>query len=125
MNFLIDNSVSPVVAQRLREAGHDAVHVRDYGLQQSDDKIIFDRATAEERIIVSADTDFGTLLAERKATKPSVILFRGKSPRRPEVQARLLTVNLATMIDSLDQGSIIVVEDGRLRSRALPIGSRS
>lgn len=122
MNFLIDNSVSPVVAQRLREAGHDAVHVRDYGLQESDDEIIFDRATAEKRVIVAADTDFGTLLAERKATKPSVILFRGRSPRRPEVQARLLTVNLSTIIDSLDQGSIIVFEDGRLRSRALPVG---
>ena len=121
MSFLIDNSVSPLVAERLREAGHDAVHVRDYGLQDSDDEIIFDRATAEDRVVVSADTDFGTILAERKATKPSLILFRGKSPRRPEVQARLLIVNLTTIIDLLDKGSIIVFEDGRLRSRALPI----
>lgn len=121
MNFLIDNSVSPVVAERLREAGHDAVHVRDYGLQASDDEIIFDRATAEERVVVSADTDFGTILAEKKTTKPSVILFRGKSPRRPEVQVRLLIVNLTTILDLLDRGSIRVFEDSRLRSRALPI----
>ena len=121
MNFLIDNSVSPLVAERLREAGYDAVHARDYGLQAADDEIIFDRATAEDRVVVSADTDFGTILAENKATKPSVILFRGKSPRRPEVQARLLIVNLTSIIDLLDQGSIIVFEDGRLRSRALPI----
>jgi predicted nuclease of predicted toxin-antitoxin system len=121
VNFLIDNSVSPVVAEQLREAGHDAVHVRDYGLQASDDEIIFDRATAEERVVVSADTDFGTILAEKKATKPSVILFRGKSPRRPEVQVRLLIVNLTTILDLLDRGSIIVFEDSRLRSRALPI----
>ena len=121
MNFLIDNSVSPLVAERLREAGYDAVHARDYGLQAADDEIIFDRATAEDRVVVSADTDFGTILAEKKATKPSVILFRGKSPRRPEVQARLPIVNLTSIIDLLDQGSIIVFEDGRLRSRALPI----
>jgi predicted nuclease of predicted toxin-antitoxin system len=33
MRFLVDNPVSPLVAETLRRSGHDAVHVLDYGLK--------------------------------------------------------------------------------------------
>ncbi len=32
MRFLIDNALSPRIAEGLNEAGHDAIHVRDIGL---------------------------------------------------------------------------------------------
>jgi predicted nuclease of predicted toxin-antitoxin system len=83
MRFLIDNALSPVVAEGLRQADHDAIHVRDLGLAAADDETIFDHADRDQRVIVSADTDFGTILAMRNTARPSVILFRGATPRNP------------------------------------------
>ena len=121
MNFLIDNSLSPALAQRLRQAGRDAVHVRHYGLHKADDAVIFARAAEEDRVVVSADTQFSAVLATRQGAKPSVILFRRESPRHPQAQADLLLANLATIADLLTQGSVVVFEGQRLRSRTLPM----
>lgn len=121
MRFLIDNALSPVVAEGLRPSGHDATHVRDHGLADADDIVIFAHAERECRVIVSADTDFGTILALREASLPSVILFRGATPKKPNLQVKLLMANLAEISLVLDRGAIVVIEPQRMRVRMLPI----
>lgn len=123
MKFLIDNALSPALTALL-QAGHDAIHVRSMGLQHADDDVIFDRAAAERRILVSADADFGTLLALRSSQQPSVIQFRGEGSRKPDALARTLLANLPQLVDSLENGCIVTFELARVRVRLLAIGPR-
>ena len=120
MRFLVDNALSPKVARLLRDAGHDAVHVRDYGLQAAADPIILDRAGTEDRVLVSADSDFAMLLAVRRLGKPSFILFREAEPIRPEDYSTRILTNLSLIGNDLDAGCVVTFRRGRTRVRALP-----
>lgn len=121
MKFIVDNPLSPFIAQALRQAGYNAVHVADYEMRAAEDTAIFRRAAEEDRIIISADTDFGTLLALWNEPKPSVILFRRSSRRKPKEQAALLLATIEQVKSDLISGSIIIIEEHRLRIRSLPI----
>ena len=92
-------------------------------MHRSDDIVIFERAAADDRIVVSADTDFGALLANRSVQKPSVIQFRGRGSRKPAALAHAIVSNLDQLVDALQSGSIVTFEPSRIRVRALPINT--
>ena len=113
MRILVDNAPLPEVARGLSDAGHNAILVRDIGLSAAADAVIFERAADENRVLVSADADFGTLLAVRQDNRPSVVLFRRATQRRPADQVSLLVANLPKVESDLFAGAIVVIEPAR------------
>jgi len=123
MRFLLDNNLSPKLADFLRAAGHDVVHVRDIGLGSAPDTVVIDEARTQGRVLISAHTDFGTLLARTHATTPSFLLIRRASGRRASEQAAIILNNLDVVQADLDAGAIVVLGEATLRIRRLPIGA--
>ncbi len=82
---------------------------------------ILDRALLEQRVIISHDTDFGTLLAIRGLARPSFVLIRSSDPLSTDEIARLLLANFDTMAADLNAGAIVTFARGHLRARRLPV----
>lgn len=122
MRLLLDENLSPLLAELLNAADHDALHVRDVGLLTASDRVILERARTERRTLISADTDFGQLLAASGASLPSVILLRREGERAASGQAALLLANFGQIAADLDAGAIVVMESTRVRVRRLPVG---
>jgi predicted nuclease of predicted toxin-antitoxin system len=73
-------------------------------------------------VIVSADSDFGELLAAaRGATRPSVVLLRSADRLASDQHAALLAAKLPAVVDDLEGDAIVTIAAGRMRIRALPI----
>ena len=85
------------------------------------DSVIFDRATSDGYVLVTADTDFSMLLALKQAPLPSVILLRRVSELSPDEPAQLLVSNLPALIEDLDRGVVVSLSPTRLAIRDLPI----
>ena len=123
MKFLVDMPLSPKTVKFLNNMGHKAVRVSELGMAKSKDREIFDHAEKNDMIILSADLDFGTILANTHSRKPSVIIFRLRDPS-PEHVNSLLSSNLPGIEEELMKGAIVVVEDANIRIRELPIGEK-
>jgi predicted nuclease of predicted toxin-antitoxin system len=81
VRLLLDNNLSIRLGAVLEKEGWDVVHLRSLGLQAASDRVVLDRARADARVLVSADTDFGGLLAASHESATSA----GRRERRPAV----------------------------------------
>ena len=121
MRFLVDNALPPLLADLLVAAGHDAAHVREYAMQAASDEQILARALTEDRIVVSADSDFSALLAAQEADRPSFVLFRDPNALVARDFLDMLLPALPLLEPELASGCVAVFRNKRLRVRRLPI----
>lgn len=121
MNFLVDENLSPQLCDYLNAAGDTAEHTYQTVGAGASDEEIFAYATRNDAVIVTADTDFGTLLAQAKTSKPSLVLMRELLPLPVTEQGRLLSANLDQVREVLSKGAIVVFSRTDLRVRPLPI----
>jgi predicted nuclease of predicted toxin-antitoxin system len=90
------------------------------GLATAEDTEILEKARQENRIVVTLDSDFHTLLALTGAVGPSVIRVRIEGLRAQPVVVLLQKV-LAEWEDDLNKGVLLTVQADRIRMHRLPI----
>jgi predicted nuclease of predicted toxin-antitoxin system len=122
MRFLLDMGISTAVAGSLRSLGHDAEHLHELGLGTLPDAEILTKALRDGAVLVTHDLDFSHLLAASGAVLPSVILFRLRDMRPPNVVARLRAV-IAGHASALAAGAVVSVTESQIRIRELPLES--
>lgn len=120
MRFLVDENLSPRLCLYLTASGDEARHAHQAAGAGASDQAILDYATSHGAVIITADTDFGGLLARAKTSMPSVILVRELLSLPVPEQGRLLAANLPGMREILDKGAIVVFSRTGMRVRPLP-----
>lgn len=124
MTFLVDVNLSPKWVTLLKNAGYDATRWTDVGAANASDQEIMMYVTQEDCIVFTHDQDFNTLLALSRLGKPSVVLLRLSSLRVDTTGQRVLRA-IRAVLDDLNHGAIVVIEDNRVRVRSLPLIDRT
>ena len=104
--FLIDAQLPHGLAQRLREQGHDAAHVRDTGLREALDFDIWRFAAERGMALVSKDEDFARL-AQTDAGGPQVVWIRLGNTSNQKLWQTLQPV-LGQIIEALERGDRLI-----------------
>ncbi len=116
MRFLANENFPGAAVTAIRLRGHDVVWIREDDPGINDFEVLA-RATAEERILITFDKDFGELVFRLGLNAPSgVILFR--------IPPRSASVIAQTVVDVLESqsnwvGHFSVVRENRVRMTPL------
>jgi predicted nuclease of predicted toxin-antitoxin system len=109
--FLIDAQLPPSLAEALRQAGCQAVHVVDLGLLAATDQQIWDEAISRSAVLVTKDRDFPI----RRAASddgPAILWVRvGKLSNRKLIELALQA--LPAIIDAIERNETVVEFIGR------------
>lgn len=104
MRFLIDEQLPPALADRLREKGHAAEHIRDIGLGGAPDARIRARASQTGAVLITKDEDFA---ATGKARKFAVLWIRLGNTTNQALWAAI-EPNLPEIIAAIEQGERLI-----------------
>lgn len=120
MKLLLDQGLPRSAAMLLRGGGIDTLHVGEIGLAAASDNEILQKGRQEDRVVVTLDADFHSLLAFSKTVSPSVIRIRieGLTGSRA---ANLIKEAVLRSKEELAKGALVTVQPGRIRIRRLPL----
>ena len=117
MRFVANENVPRLVVSALRDAGHDVFWVRTEA-PGADDPTILARATADARVVLTFDKDFGELAFRARLPAASGVILLRMSLESPTAVSKLVVAALEARTDW--SGHFSVVEEGRVRMVPLP-----
>ena len=116
MRFFIDRCAGRRLAEWLRDAGHDVVEARLLGPDPGDAALL-ELAAADNRILVTIDTDFGELIYLRGIAHTGLV-------RLPNTRVAQRIVLMSAVIEryqqTLEAQAIVTVSGGRIRVSHYP-----
>ena len=124
MKFLVDESVSYLVARGLRQAHQDAQAAVELGVGGAEDTDVLFQARVEGRVLVTANAGFSRHFTLWRWSSPSVILLRPVT-RKPEALVTVLLAHLPQIERPLEDGAIVTLDQDAVRVRPLPIRPRT
>ena len=111
MLFLIDAQLPPSLAEALRQAGCQAVHVVDLGLLAATDQQIWDEAISRSAVLVTKDRDFPIRRAASN-DGPSILWVRvGNISNRKLIELALQA--LPAIVDATERDEPVIEFVGR------------
>ncbi len=118
MRLLTDEDVYFPTVVLLRQNGHDVATVYDVGLSSTPDQEILRHALRTQRIMLTRDSDYGTLTYVQQAHFAGIIFLRMNPRNAPQVHNELLRI-LSQHAEEDLRTLFVVVEPGRHRLRPL------
>jgi predicted nuclease of predicted toxin-antitoxin system len=118
MRFLTDQDVYRMTVEQIREWGHDVVTAKEFGMQRAGDKDLVRKAIETNRLFITRDKDFGTLVFLEDVLSAGVILLRCIPTTVKEVHKELYRLFQEHTEDEL-KNLFCVVEPHRHRIRYL------
>jgi predicted nuclease of predicted toxin-antitoxin system len=120
MKLLVDMNLSPVWVEFLVGAGFKAVHWSEIGEASAADHEIMEWAAKHDHVVLTADLDFGAILAATRAARPSVLLVRSHS-LKPSIIGGAVVAAMGQTRQELLDGALVSVDPVRARLRILPL----
>ncbi len=120
MKVLVDMNLSPGWANFLAEAGFEAVHWSDVGEGNAPDSELMQWAVEHGYIVLTADLDFGAILAATQGRGPSVVQVRSDILTPRAIGGAVLAAIRQSQQELLE-GALISVDAARARLRILPL----
>lgn len=117
MRLLADENIPLASLRALRTEGHDVLAASET-MPRSDDRDVLARATAEGRVLVTFDRDFGALAFRHGASAPAGIVLLRFIPATPDEPATVLADLLGDPALTFS-GKFTVVDRERVRQRSL------
>ncbi len=120
MKLLLDQGLPRSASSLLTQQGLDTIHVSEIGMWAAEDSEIMQKAQADNRVVVTLDADFHSILALNNFSSPSVIRIRIERLRALALTQLIIDV-IARSKEDLEQGAAVTVEPNRIRIRRLPL----
>ena len=122
ISILLDQGLPRSAASLLRDEGWNVLHTGDIGLSRSTDRQILEFARNEQRVIITLDSDFHTILALTNASTPSVIRIRLEGLKGPDL-AFLIKRIWPRVEPQVKKGAMVTITESGIRIRNIPVFS--